>query len=78
MKSGHKSPEQAHKMNPYSLRTNSDDSVISFVPLPPNLLILPSLNPLTAFSPIPTFPYPISLQCDLGHRICNKMIFLSL
>ena len=38
MKSGHKSPEQTHKMNPYSLRTNSDDSVISFVPVPPDLL----------------------------------------
>ena len=74
---GPKSPENAPKMNPYSLNTDSADSLIPFVPLFPYLLILLSLYPLTPFSPIPLFPYPISLQHDLGHGIFNKTTFLS-
>ena len=59
---GPKSPEHAPKMNPYSLNTDSADSLIPFIPLSPYLLILLSLYPLTPFSPIPLFPYPIFLQ----------------
>ena len=74
---GPKSPENAPKMNPYSLNTDSADSLIPFIPESPYLLILLSLYPLTPFSPIPLFPYPISLQLDLGHGIFNTTTFLS-
>ena len=74
---GPKMPENGPKMNPYSLNTDSADSLIPFIPVSPYLLILLSLYPLTPFSPIPLFPYPISLQHDLGHGIFNKTTFLS-
>ena len=74
---GPKSPENAPKMNPYSLNTDSADSLIPFIPVSPYLLILLSLYPLTPFSPIPLFPYPISLHHDLGHGISNKTTVLS-
>ena len=74
---GPNSPDGAPKMNQYSLKTDSADSLILFISLSSYLLFLFSLFPLTPFSPIPLFPYPISPQRNLGHRIFNKTTFLS-
>ena len=71
------SPDGVLKMNQFSLKTDSADSLILVISLSPYLLILFSLYPLTPFSPIPLFPYPISPQHNLIHRIVNKTTFLS-